>query len=180
MMANEIRTNVYTAASRRDAPGVTRLGVVLCAVVILALSFGIGAAQTSMEVTRWREFSSAKRTSQIGGKMAGLHNVDRTGLVVLADGGFAQLTSSMVHTNAPEGKAFYEGFAMYDFQDGSSILAKVDVSGEHNGKQVGTITFVAGTGRFKGITGRGTVSSWLPGEWDMYAEVEASFSIAGK
>jgi hypothetical protein len=169
-------------AGRRNTPGAKRLGLLLCAGVTLALSFGarFSTAQTSMEVTRWREFSSAKRTSQLGGKMAGLHSVDRTGLIVLGDGGFAQLTSSMVHTDSPEGKAFYQGFAMYDFQDGSSILAKLDVSGDHHGKQVGTITFVAGTGRFKGITGRGTVSSWLPGEWDMYAEVEASFSVPAK
>ena len=133
-----------------------------------------------MEVTRWREFSSSKRTSQLGGKMAGLHAIDRAGYIVLGDGGFAQLSSSMVHTNSPEGKAFYQGFAMYDFPDGSSILAKVDVSGDQHGKQVGTITFVAGTGRFKGITGRGTIASWMPAEWDMYAEIEASFSAAGQ
>jgi hypothetical protein len=180
MMANENRTHVGTVVGRRDVPGVKRLGLLLCTGVVLVLSLGIGSAQTSMEVMRWREFSAAKRTSQLGGRMAGLHNVDRTGFIVLGDGGFAQLTSSMVHTNSPEGKAFYEGFAMYDFQDGSSILAKVDVSGEHHGKQVGTITFVAGTGRFKSITGRGTVSSWLPGEWDMYAEVETSFSIPAR
>lgn len=180
MMASENRASVRVVGGRRDIPGGKRLGVLLCAGVILALSLGVGSAQTSMEVTRWREFSSAKRTSQMSSKMAGLHNVDRTGLIVLGDGGFAQLTSSMVHTVSPEGKAFCQGFAMYDFPDGSSILAKVDVSGEHHGKQVGTITFVSGTGRFKGITGRGTISSWLPAEWDMYAEVEASFSIAAK
>lgn len=183
MMANDSRMSArMTDVGHSGAPGVKRLGMLLCTGVVLALSLGIrfSPAQTSMEVTRWREFSSAKRTSQLGGKMAGLHAIDRTGLIVLGDGGFAQLSSSMVHTNSPEGKAFYQGFVMYDFPDGSSILAKVDVSGEHHGKQIGTITFVAGTGRFKGITGRGTISSWLPGEWDIYAEVEASFSVAGR
>jgi hypothetical protein len=183
MMANDGPTNGrMVSGARRDVPGAKRLGMLLCAGVVLALSFGIpfSPAQTSMEVTRWREFSSAKRVSQLSGKMAGLHSVDRTGLIVLGDGAFAQLSSSMVHTNSPEGRMFYQGFATYDFQDGSSILAKVDVSGEHLGKQVGTITFVAGTNRFKGITGRGTFTAWMPAEWDMYAEVEASFSVSGR
>jgi hypothetical protein len=66
---------------------------------------------------------------------------------------------------------------MYDFDDGSSILAKVDVSGEHRGKLTGSIVFLAGTGRFEGITGRGTINSWMPARWDMYAEIEASYSV---
>jgi len=171
-----------TNGGRGGTAGAKRFGMILCASVLAALCFAtrFSPAQTMMEVTRWREFSSAKRTSQFGGKMAGLFAIDRAGFIVLGDGGFAQSSSSMVHTDSPEGKAFCQGFVMYDFPDGSSILAKVDVSGEHRGKQVGTITFVAGTGRFKGITGRGTLSCWLPGEWDMYAEIEASYSVAGR
>lgn len=158
------------------------LGLMLCVAGILVLCFTtrFSPAQTAMELMRWKEFSYVKRVSQLGGKMAGLHAIDRAGFVVLSDGGFAQLSSSMVHTNSPEGKAFFQGFVMYDFKDGSSILAKVDVSGEHNGKQIGTITFLSGTRRFKGITGRGTVSAWMPAEWDMYTEVEASYSVTAK
>jgi len=183
MMANDDRTNAgMNSSAHCRAAGAKRFGMLACAGILVALCFTtrFSPAQTSMEVSRWREFSSAKRISQLGGKMAGLHSIDRSGYIVLGDGGFAQLSSSMVHTDTPEGKAFYQGFTMYDFPDGSSILAKVDVSGDHHGKQVGTITFVAGTGRFKGITGRGTVASWMPAEWDMYAEIEASFSTLGR
>jgi hypothetical protein len=159
-----------------------RLGMMLCVAGTLVLCFTtrFSPAQTAMELMRWKEFSYVKRISQLGGKMAGLHAIDRAGTVVLSDGGFAQLSSSMVHTNSPEGKAFCQGFVMYDFKDGSSILAKVDVSGEHDGKQIGTITFLSGTGRFKGISGRGTVSTWMPAEWDMYTEVEASYSVTAR
>ena len=66
---------------------------------------------------------------------------------------------------------------MYDFEDGSSILAKIDIAGEPKTKQVGTIVFLAGNKRFKGISGRGTISSWIPAKWDMYAEVEATYSV---
>lgn len=183
MMATGDRLNAGAGTGDTGGgPRATRFGMILGASILVALCFAtrFSPAQTTMEVTRWREFSSAKRTSQFGGKMAGLFAVDRAGFIVLGDGGFAQSSSSMVHTDSPEGRAFCQGFVMYDFPDGSSILAKVDVSGDHRGKQVGTITFVAGTGRFKGITGRGTISCWLPGEWDMYAEIEASFSVAAK
>jgi hypothetical protein len=95
----------------------------------------------------------------------------------LGDGGFARLWSSMVHTTSPEGKEYCQGFAMYDFEDGSSILAKVDIAGDPKTKQVGTIVFLSGTKRFKGITGRGTITSWTPAKWDLYAEVEASYSV---
>jgi hypothetical protein len=183
MMATDGRMNGGTVnRGPGGGAGIKRFGLILGASMLAALCFAtrFSPAQTMMEVTRWREFTSAKRTSQFGGKMAGLFAVDRAGFIVLGDGGFAQSSSSMVHTDSPEGRAFCQGFVMYDFPDGSSILAKVDVSGEHHGKQVGTITFVAGAGRFKGITGRGTISCWLPGEWDMYAEIEASYSVAAK
>jgi len=83
----------------------------------------------------------------------------------------------MVHATAPEGKEYCQGFAMYDFEDGSSILAKLDIAGDPKTKQVGTIVFLAGTKRFKGIAGRGTITSWIPAKGDMYAEVEASYSV---
>ena len=136
-------------------------------------------AQTTKEFIRWKEFAYAKQGSQVGGKIAGIDSINRSGFIVLGDGDFAQLSSSIVHTRSPEDKEFYQGFVMYDFKDGSSILAKVDVSGPPKNKQVGTIVFLAGTGRFEGISGRGTVYSWMPAKWDMYAEIEASYSVAG-
>lgn len=179
--------NQVTIATDACAPGRIdhprkRLGIILFAIVILALCFttSFSPAQTSMEVARWKEFSYAKRTSQISGKITALDTVDRAGFIVLGDGGFAQVSSSTVHTLSPEGKAFYQGLVMYDFKDGSTILAKVDVSGDYNSKLVGTITFLSGTRRYKGITGRGTITSWMPNQWDMYAEVEASYSLAEK
>ena len=130
-----------------------------------------------MELTRWREFSYAKQTNEVGGRMAALEGVHRTGIVVLGDGEFARLWSSIVHTATPEGKEFYQGFVMYDYNDGSGILAKVEVSGEPGSRQMGTIVFLSGTKRFKGITGRGTIYSWMPAKWDMYTEIEASYSV---
>ena len=130
-----------------------------------------------MELTRWKEFSYAKQTNEVGGRMAALEGVHRTGVVVLGDGEFARLWSSIVHTSTAEGKEFYQGFVMYDFNDGSSILAKVDVSGEPRSRQMGTIIFLSGTKRYKGITGRGTIYSWMPAKWDVYAEIEASYSV---
>ena len=130
-----------------------------------------------MELTRWREFSYAKQTNEVGGRMAALEGVHRTGVVVLGDGEFARLWSSIIHTTTPESKEFYQGFVMYDYNDGSSILAKVEVSGEPRSRQMGTIVFLSGTKRYKGITGRGTIYSWMPAKWDTYAEIEASYSV---
>jgi hypothetical protein len=183
MTADQNRTsNQIDSGGLSHRGGPKRLGMALAAAVMLALCLTarFSPAQTAMELTRWKEFSGAKRTSQLGGKITGLNAVERSGYVVLSDGTFAQLSSSFVHTDSPEGKAFYQGFIMYDFKDGASILAKVDASGDFHGKQVGTITFLSGTGRFKGITGRGTVYSWMPAEWDLYTEVEASYSVPGK
>lgn len=147
-------------------------------ILVLYLATGFSPAQTTMELTRWREFSYAKQSSQIGSRITAVDSVSRTGLVVLSDGTFARSSSALVHTTSPEGKEFYQGYVMYDFDDGSSILAKVDVSGDPRTKQMGTIIFLSGTKRFKGITGRGTVSSWMPTKWDLYAEVEASYAVS--
>ena len=152
--------------------------VLLVAILsLLCLAARFSPAQTSMELTRWREFSCAKETNQLGSRITAVDGIQRGGFVVLGDGGFARLWSSMVHTTAPEGKEYGQGFAMYDFEDGSSILAKIDIAGDPKTRQVGTIVFLAGTKRFKGITGRGTISSWIPAKGDMYAEVEASYSV---
>jgi hypothetical protein len=158
-----------------------RVGVACCLGVVLVLGVASrrSPAQNSMELTRWKEFSYAKEIKPVGGRMASLNAIHRTGFVVLGDGQFARLSGWVVHTAIPEGKEYYQGFLMYDFQDGSSILAKVDASGVLNAKQVGTIVFVAGTKRYEGITGRGTISSWMPRPWDMYTEIEASFSVTG-
>ncbi len=158
-----------------------RFVVVSCLslVLLLGLTSSFSPAQTSMELTRWKEFSYAKDVKEVGGRMTALDAVNRTGFVVLGDGEFARLSGWVVHTSAPEGKEYYQGFVMYDFQDGSSILAKVDASGEPRDRKTGTIVFIAGTKRFKGITGRGTISSWMPTPWDMYTEIDASFSAPG-
>ncbi len=164
---------------QRDTRSSKRVLGIFCAGVVSMLCFAapFSPAQTPMELIRWREFSYAKQTNEVGGRMAALEGVHRTGVVVLGDGEFARLWSSIVHTTTPEGKEFYQGFVMYDFNDGSSILAKVDVSAEPRSRQMGTIIFLAGTKRFKGISGRGTISSWVPAKWDMYAEIEASYSV---
>lgn len=174
--------SVQTQQNYRDMGSRKPLLVISLAATISLLCFAarFSPAQTSMELTRWREFSCAKQTNQFGGRIAALEGVQRGGFIVFGDGEFARLWSSLVHTTSPEGKEFCQGFAIYDFDDGSSILAKIDVAGDPKTKQVGTIVFVSGTGRFRGITGRGTISSWIPAKWDMYAEVEASYSVGGK
>jgi hypothetical protein len=176
-MSNQTTGTMDRSERGRTGPG--RLPVIFCmsVVLVLCLATGFSPAQTTMELTRWREFSYAKQTSQIGSRITAVDSVSRTGLVVLSDGTFARSSRSLVHTTSPEGKEFYQGYVMYDFDDGSGILAKVDVSGEPRSKQMGTIIFLAGTKRFKGITGRGTVSSWMPAKWDLYAEVEASYAV---
>lgn len=165
----------HRSGSRRRVAVASCLGLVL----LLGLSSSFSPAQTSMELTRWKEFTYAREVKEVGGQMTALNAVNRSGFVVLGDGQFARLLGWVVHTSSPEGKEYYQGFLMYDFQDGSSILARVEASGELRAKQVGTIVFVAGTGRFKGITGRGTISSWMPRQWEMYTEIDASFSVAG-
>lgn len=165
---------------QHDTRSNKRLLAIFCAAVVLLLYFSapFSPAQTPMELTRWREFSYAKQTNEVGGRMAAIEGVHRTGIVVLGDGEFARVWSSTVHTSTVEGKEFYQGFAMYDFNDGSSILAKVEVSGEPRARQMGSIVFLSGTKRFKGITGRGTIYSWMPAKWDVYAEIEASYSVS--
>ncbi len=158
-----------------------RFVVVACICIMFVLGFAgeVQPTQTSMELTRWKEFSYAKEIKQIGGRMADLEAINRMGYVVLGNGEFARLAGWVIHTTTPEGKQCYQGMVMYDFQDGSSILAKVDATGEPRARQVGSITFISGTKRYKGISGRGTLSSWLPGQWDMYTEVDASYAVSG-
>lgn len=172
----------YVVTEGRRYPGTSSrksLGVILLtgAVCVLCFAARFGWAQTSMELIRWREFSSARQSNQFGGRMTAVDGVQRGGFIVFGEGEFARLWNSTVHTTSPDGKEFCQGFVMYDFQDGSSILAKIDIAGEPKAKQVGTIVFLAGSKRFKGISGRGTITSWTPAQWDMYAEVEATYSV---
>jgi len=148
--------------------------------MVVALGFAnrFSTAQTAMELIRWREYSSSKQTSQVAGRTTGIDAVSRTGFVVLGDGEFAQLASLFVHTGSQATREFCQGFITYDFKDGSSILAKIDTSGDFQGKQTGSIVFLGGTRRFEGISGRGTISCWMPDKWDMYAEVEATYSVS--
>lgn len=182
-MNDERTTESVELEPLRREPGARKsllaLGAV-AAVCLLCFAARYSPAQTSMEVTRWREFSCSKQSNQFGSRITAVDGVQRGGFIVFGDGEFARLWSSLVHTSSPEGKEFCQGFAMYDFDDGSSILAKIDVAGDPKSKQVGTIVFLSGTKRFKGITGRGTISCWIPAKWDMYAEVEASYSVAGQ
>lgn len=179
MNDNRVTASAEQDESYRDMRS-GKLPAIFCAGAVLALCLAsrFSPAQTPMELTRWREFSYAKQTNQVGGRLTAIDGVHRGGYIVLSDGSFARLWSSLVHTTSPEGKEFYQGYVMYDFDDGSSILAKVDVSGEPRSKQTGNMIFLAGTKRFKGITGRGTISSWMPAKWDLYTEVEASYSVA--
>ncbi len=181
---NDPRTKTPAGESRpyRSVTSRKLLSPLLLVGVLTLLGYttSFTPAQTTKEFIRWKEFAYAKQGSQVGGKIAGIDSINRSGFIVLGDGEFAQLSSSIVHTRSPEDKEFYQGFVMYDFDDGSSILAKVDVSGEPKSKQVGTIVFLSGTGRFEGISGRGTVYSWMPAKWDMYAEIEASYSVTAR
>lgn len=171
--------------------------VLICAGVALAVASlaPFSAAQTTMQLIRWREFSHPQESKQTSGRIAIVDAVNRSGFIVIGDGQFARLSSWVVHTSAPDGKEFYQGFVMYDFEDGSSILAKVEAAGPPrfvpeppnpaegrpsatSARQTGTITFLAGTKRFKGIIGRGTITSWMPTQWDLYAEIEATYTVA--
>jgi len=179
-MSDETTTSSGRIEQPCREPGSRKPLTMILAVAILSLlclAARYSPAQTSMELTRWREFSCAKETNHFGSRITAVDGIQRGGFIVLGDGGFARLWSSMVHTTSPEGKEYCQGFAMYDFDDGSSILAKIDVAGDPKTRQVGTIVFLAGTKRFKGISGRGTISSWTPAKWDLYAEVEASYSV---
>ena len=179
-MSKARRTCVVTEGRRCRDPGArTSLGVILltAAVCVLCFAARFTWAQTSMDLIRWREFSCARESNQFGSRLTAVDGVQRGGFIVFGEGEFARLWSSTVHTTSPEGKEFCQGFVMYDFDDGSSILAKIDIAGEPKTKQVGTIVFLAGSKRFKGISGRGTITSWTPAQWDMYAEVEATYSV---
>ncbi len=179
-MSKARRTWVVTEGRRYPDTGARKpLGVILLTGVICVLCCAgrFTRAQTSMDLIHWREFSCARQSSQFGGRLTAVDDVQRGGFLVFGEGEFARLWSSTVHTTSPEGKEFCQGFVMYDFDDGSSILAKIDIAGEPKTKQVGTIVFLAGSKRFKGISGRGTISAWTPAKWDMYAEVEATYSV---
>ena len=176
---NRIAPRLEESTCRRPGPNRPAMVILgLCIALMLTLTSSFSPAQTSMELTRWREFSYAKETRVVGGRMTALEAVHRTGFVVVGDGEFARLNGWVVHTSSPDGKEYYQGLVMYDFSDGSSILARVDASGQPGSKQIGTIVFIEGTKRFKGIAGRGTISSWMPVKWDMYTEVDASFSAS--
>ena len=94
-------------------------------VSILGFTARFSPAQTPLDVSRWREFSCAKQTNRFDSRMAAVDGVQRAGYIVRTDGTFGRLWSSLVHTTSTEVKEFYQGFVMYDFDDGSSILAKV-------------------------------------------------------
>jgi len=174
---NDGRAEVQTRPRRpRGMRG--RFVVVCClGLALLGLTSSFSPAQTSMELTHWKQFSYAKEVREVGGQMTALNAVHHSGFIVLANGGFARLSGWIVHTDTLDGNAHFQGVLMYDFEDGSSILAKLDASGPLEGRKAGTIVFLAGTNRFKGITGRGTISAWMPKSWDTYTEIDVSYSV---
>jgi hypothetical protein len=152
-----------------------KIAVSVALLSLVSFEVPFSSAQTRMDLMRWREYSYARDTNELGTRTVALNGVHRTGFVVLGEGKFARVSSSLVHTTTPERRQHCQGFVVYDFDDGSSIVAKVDIAGEPDTRQLGTIVFLSGTGRFTGITGRGTIYAWMPAQWELYCEVEASY-----
>lgn len=75
----------------------------------------------------------------------------------------------------------YSGYALYSFDDNSSIVALVEGSGSLQGQQSGFVTFVRGSGRFSGIQGEAhftanTVSPVEAGS-DTYADFRGEYEL---
>lgn len=58
-----------------------------------------------------------------------------------------------------EGRSHFEGYALFQFPDGSSQTARLAGCLSPTGAETGEFDFVCGSGRFRGITGTGSFAS---------------------
>jgi hypothetical protein len=75
----------------------------------------------------------------------------------------------------------YRGYALYTFEDGSTIVALLEGTGASPGGQDGSLTFIQGSGRFLGINGEAkftsvTVTSADEGG-DTYVDAAGNYSL---
>jgi len=72
----------------------------------------------------------------------------------------------------------YSGYAVYDFTDGSTKVARLEGTGDPGGEQQGSFTIQSGSGRFKGITGEGNfVGHGFAPYGDIYVDVTARYLL---
>lgn len=72
----------------------------------------------------------------------------------------------------------YSGYAVYEFLDGTTKVARLEGSGDPRGKQTGEFAFKGGTGRFEGISGSGDFQGQgFPPHGDIYVNVTGSYSL---
>ena len=140
-----------------------RLWFAILAVSILA-AFTI-AVQAGAETMKWRavQFYTKGEVLQVGDvpdHIIGIY--DQTGLASFETGEVASLAlkGTLDYT---KGSGPIEGYAVYTFEDGSTMTIKYqattrpDLSGKGS-RWEGTWTYIQGTGRFAGIQGDGTMT----------------------
>ena len=73
----------------------------------------------------------------------------------------------------------YRGYAIYRFPDGATKVGRFTGGGDPAGRQAGEFILEAGTGRYRGIAGRGSFAGQgFPPHGDIVLDVSGTYSIA--
>ncbi len=76
------------------------------------------------------------------------------------------------------GETNYRGYAVYTFIDGTTKTGRFIGTGDPRGEQTGDFTIEGGSGRYEGITGKGTFTGRaFPPQGDIYLDVRGTYSI---
>ena len=150
-----------------------RLGWVL----VLVLCFTpVGHAQETIETWRQVVHTTAHHAMPVGDvKDHTIGVMEQQGLAFFDRDEVATLVVNFTYEHK-QGKRSVRGHVRYTFTDGSTRTATFTGNGSAPGEQEGTITFIQGSGRFKGIAGHGTWTAvtFPTDSQDTYLEVTAS------
>jgi hypothetical protein len=109
---------------------------------------------------------------------------ERSGLATFDNGEVATTTTTATFDTI-KGNGTHQGYALYNFEDGSTYVAKFQGTSKaiEGGKNAfkGTFEYVSGTGRFAGIKGSGTYTGkrYLPGKagGDYVVDVTGTYTV---
>ncbi len=99
------------------------------------------------------------------------------GLAFFDDGEVATV-DAWVSFFVEEGQSHYEGFAQFQFPDGSTQTARLTGCMGPTGAENGELEFLCGSGRFHGITGTGSFASdGFSFTGDPFVHAEATYRL---
>lgn len=164
--------------------GSSRICKILCVLCIIVTSFCASAITGAEEVPiQWREAFvtvESTRTPVDGHQEHALGLMRQRGFAFFDNDEVASVNVLLIFERRGN-TTQYTGYAVYTFADGATKIGRFEGHGDPVGKQSGKFSFEGGTGRYQGITGKGTFTGQgFPPHGDIVLDVTGSYSLEEK